>query len=86
MDGTMARKRRKPEEIVAKLRHVGVLTAQGRTIAVTETTYFRWRPAMAERRLLRAAQGRGPQPCLVLRLCRGPHPRWTEIPYALRYR
>lgn len=39
-----------PEEIVAKLRQVDVLTAQGqsiaeavRTIAVTETTYFRWR-------------------------------------------
>jgi hypothetical protein len=50
MDGTMARKHHKPEEIVAKLRQVDVLTAQGRsiaeavkTIAVTETTYFRWR-------------------------------------------
>src|SRR3954451_23488482 len=49
-DGAMARKRHKPEEIVAKLRQVDVLTAQGRsiaeavkTIAVTETTYFRWR-------------------------------------------
>lgn len=48
----MARKRHKPEEIVAKLRQVDVLTAQGqsiaeavRTIAVTETTYFRWRAA-----------------------------------------
>ena len=46
----MARKRYKPEEIVAKLRQVDVLTAQGqsiaeavKTIAVTETTYFRWR-------------------------------------------
>ena len=50
MDGKTARKRHKPEEIVAKLRQVDVLTAQGRsiaeavkTIAVTETTYFRWR-------------------------------------------
>ena len=50
MDGTMARKRHKPEEIVAKLRQVDVLTGQGRsiaeavkTIAVTATTYFRWR-------------------------------------------
>ena len=50
MDGEMAKKRHKPEEIVAKLRQVDVLTAQGqsiaeavRTIAVTETTYFRWR-------------------------------------------
>lgn len=46
----MARKRHKPEEIVAKLRQVDVLTGQGKsiseavkTIAVTETTYFRWR-------------------------------------------
>ena len=46
----MPKKRHKPEEIVAKLRQVDVLTAQGqsiaeavRTIAVTETTYFRWR-------------------------------------------
>ena len=46
----MARRRHKPEEIVAKLRQVEVLAAQGksiaeavRTIAVTETTYFRWR-------------------------------------------
>ena len=46
----MARKRHKPEEIVAKLRQVDVLTAQGKSvadavksIAVTETTYFRWR-------------------------------------------
>ena len=50
MDGTMARKHHKPEEIVGKLRQVDVLTGQGRsiaeavkTIAVTETTYFRWR-------------------------------------------
>ena len=46
----MARKRRKPEEIVAKLRQVDVLTSQGtsvaeavRTIGVTEVTYYRWR-------------------------------------------
>jgi transposase len=50
MDGTMARKRHKPEEIVAKLRQVDVLTGQGKSIAeavksiaVKETTYFRWR-------------------------------------------
>jgi hypothetical protein len=30
MDGTMARKRHKPEEIVAKLRQVDVLTGQDR--------------------------------------------------------
>jgi transposase len=46
----MARKRHKPEEIVAKLRQVDVLTAQGtsvaeavRTIGVSEVTYYRWR-------------------------------------------
>ena len=50
MDGAMARKRHKPEEIVAKLRQVEVLTGQDasiaeavKTIAVTETTYFRSR-------------------------------------------
>ena len=46
----MGRKRHKPEEIVAKLRQVDVLTTQGqtvaeaiRTIGVTEVTYYRWR-------------------------------------------
>ena len=52
MDGTMAKKRHRPEEIVAKLRQVDVLTGQGKsiaesvkTIAVTERTLAR----MAER-------------------------------------
>jgi len=46
----MARKRHTAEEIVAKLRQVDVVTAQGkpvaeavRTIGVTEVTYYRWR-------------------------------------------
>jgi transposase-like protein len=46
----MPRKRHKPEEIVAKLRQVDVLAAQGRAVAdavrsigVTEVTYYRWR-------------------------------------------
>ncbi len=46
----MARKRHTAEDIVAKLRQVDVLTAQGhsaadaiRTIGVTEVTYYRWR-------------------------------------------
>jgi putative transposase len=46
----MARKRHKPEAIVAKLRQVDVLTGQGasvaeavRTIGVSEVTYYRWR-------------------------------------------
>ena len=46
----MPSKRHKPEEIVAKLRQVDVLTSQGQTVAdavraigVTEVTYYRWR-------------------------------------------
>ena len=47
---TRCRGRDKPEEIVAKLRQVDVLTAQGqsvadaiRSIGVSEVTYHRWR-------------------------------------------
>ena len=43
-------KRHKPEEIIAKLRQVEVMTGQGtsmadavRAIGVTEVTYYRWR-------------------------------------------
>jgi putative transposase len=46
----MPRKRYKPEEIVAKLRQVDVLTSHGssvadaiRQIGVSEVTYYRWR-------------------------------------------
>jgi putative transposase len=46
----MARKIQKPEEIVAKLRQVDVLTSQGQSvpdaicsIGVSEVTYYRWR-------------------------------------------
>ena len=46
----MARTRHTPEQIVAKLRQVDVLTAQGqsvaeaiRSIGVAEVTYYRWR-------------------------------------------
>jgi len=46
----MPRRTYKPEEIVAKLRQVDVLLAQGKalgesikTIGVTDTTYHRWR-------------------------------------------
>src|ERR1700678_891050 len=49
-DCRMPRKRHKAEEIVAKLRQVEVLTAQGKPVAeailsigVTEVTYYRWR-------------------------------------------
>ena len=47
-------KRHKPEEIVAKLRQVDVLTSQGGTVAgvirqigVTEITYYRWLSAVS---------------------------------------
>ena len=46
----MARKRYKPEEIIAKLREMEVLLAQGqkasqavRGLGITEQTYYRWR-------------------------------------------
>jgi transposase-like protein len=46
----MPRKRHTPEEIVAKLRQVEVMTAQGgsladavKSIGVTEVSYYRWR-------------------------------------------
>ena len=46
----MPRKRHHPEEVVAKLRQVDVLTSQGqsvadavRSIGVSEVTYYRWR-------------------------------------------
>ena len=46
----MPRKKHKAEDIVAKLRQVDVLTAQGRPVAegvrsigVMEVTYYRWR-------------------------------------------
>ncbi len=46
----MPQKKHKPEEIVAKLRQVGVLLLQGRSvgeavrsIGVTQFTYYRWR-------------------------------------------
>jgi hypothetical protein len=46
----MGQKHHKPEEIIAKLRRVEVLTSQGRSVAeavrsieVSEQTHFRWR-------------------------------------------
>ena len=46
----MGNKRRKPEEIVTKLRQVEVLVGQGmarvdaiREVRITEQTYYRWR-------------------------------------------
>jgi len=49
-DWTIARKRHTAEEIVAKLRQVDVLMAQGKPVAdavrmigMTEVTYYRWR-------------------------------------------
>ena len=46
----MSTKRHKPEEIVTKLRQVGVLVGQGksrvdavREVSIIEQTYYRWR-------------------------------------------
>jgi putative transposase len=46
----MPRRNYKPEEIIAKLRQVDVLTSQGQSVAdairsvgVSEVTYYRWR-------------------------------------------
>jgi len=46
----LANKRHKPEEIVSKLRQVGVLVGQGmvrvdaiRQVSITGQTYYRWR-------------------------------------------
>jgi hypothetical protein len=54
----MARKRYKPEEIVAKLQQVDVLVSQGqnmvdatRQIAVSEVTYYRWRQKFGGRKI-----------------------------------
>lgn len=50
----MPRKKHKPEEVVAKLRQVDVMTAQGRpleeairSIGVSQVTYNRWRNEFA---------------------------------------
>src|SRR5437762_4755831 len=64
----MPRKSYKPEEIVAKLRQVDVLTTQGknvaeaiRSIGVSEVTYYRWRQEFGgfKRRPGEAAEGPG---------------------------
>ena len=66
--GGMPRKSYKPEEIVAKLRQVDVLTTQGknaaeaiRSIGVSEVTYYRWRQEFGglKRRPGEAAEGPG---------------------------
>ena len=51
-------KRHKPEEIIAKLRQVEVMTGQGtsmadaiRSIGVTEVTYYRWRSEYGDMKL-----------------------------------
>ena len=55
----MLKKRHKPEEIVAKLRHGGFdVTGKSvadaiRTIGVTEVTYYRWRQEFGGRSRIR---------------------------------
>ena len=34
---------------------------------------------MAQRRILHPAETGAAQPCLELRLCRGPDPRWAQV-------
>jgi putative transposase len=63
------RKRDKPEEIVAKLRQVDALIAQGQSLAnavrqigVTEITYHRWRQELGVAKSERAKRGTEPEP------------------------
>ena len=65
----MARKRYKPEEIVAKLRQVDVLVSQGqnmvdaiRQIGVSEVTYYRWRQEIGGLKTEQVTVWPGPQP------------------------
>jgi putative transposase len=58
-ENQMGHKRHKPEEILAKLRPVEVLSRQGRSVAeairaieVSELTYFRWRAEFGEMKLV----------------------------------
>ncbi len=60
MDGTMARKRHKPEEIVAKLRQADVLTGQGKSIAVVDQAPAVGGAAVVDRLLLRRLAGAYP--------------------------
>jgi lipoprotein-anchoring transpeptidase ErfK/SrfK len=63
------RKRDKPEEIVAKLRQVDALIAQGQSLAnavrqigVTESTYHRWRQELGVAKGERAKRDKEPEP------------------------
>src|SRR5262249_54425221 len=44
------------------------------------------RQALAGRRIVHSAAAGAAQSCLVLRFCRGPHPRGTQVPHAQRAR
>jgi hypothetical protein len=66
-------KRHKPEEIIAKLRQVEVMTGQGtsmadaiRAIGVTEVTYYRWRSEYGGMKLDQRARLRKAVPDLTL--------------------
>src|SRR5215210_9283794 len=83
-DGPMSRKRHKPEEIVAKLRQVDVLVAQGapvadavRTIGVTEVASRR---AAEGRDLLHTARGQSCDRELATTLQHGPAARVAGLP------
>src|SRR5215467_8895175 len=77
----MARKRYKPEEIVAKLRQVDVLVSQDqnrvdaiRQIGVSEVTYYGWLQEIAEVTLSSSTVWRGRRLCVRHVLC------WPTFP------
>src|ERR1700750_242118 len=83
----MARKRYKPEEIVAKLRQVDVLVSQGqnmvdaiRQIGVSEVTYYRWRQEFGGLKIEQVKRYRACPAIRPLRLSQG---RRTAAPGGL---
>ena len=83
----MRKKRHTPEEIVAKLRQVDVLVAQGtpvadaiRAIGVTEVTYYRWRQEYGGLKSdqVQAHEGAGDREPAPAQGDRGPHARQAD--------
>jgi hypothetical protein len=82
------RRMQSPEEIVAKLRQVEVLLAQGRqvseavrAIAVSEATYFRWRAGFGGLQFpgsARSAPGLHPWLAAVRRRASARAPAWSS--------
>lgn len=88
-------KLRQAEVLVAQGRTVAEAV---RSIGVTEPTYYRWRTEfgglkldqvkrlkeLEREKLLHSAAPGAAWACLGLRLCRGPHPGWAQVPHAMR--